>query len=202
MTTIRGSRTICAALCLALLAATAHAATIKVSSTTGILDADGMTPLQGSGLASPSSDKIQVIYAGPNGAIQPPDLDGSPTGDDELLEASEFAGQFYTAVGEGFPFNPNEGKFTEDFVHSLSAGSKIYVRAWNSPNIGEGAKYGDSALYTVTNALGETHNFGTWITNKSVEQLPWGGPKSLLAAAAALALAALWRLRTRRVSLK
>lgn len=166
---------VCRACVLALVSATATAATISVRSLSGVLDADGVTPLQGSGLGNAASDKIQVLYAGPNGTIQPPDIDGGPTGDDELLETSEYAGQLYTVVGEGFPFNPNEGKFTEDFVHSLNAGAKIYVRAWNSPVIGESAKYGDSQLYTITNVQPESHNFGTWSTNRSVQQLSWGG---------------------------
>lgn len=202
MATFRGPIAFPCAFVLAMLAVSAMAATIKVNSTTGILDADGVTPLQGNGLGSASSDKIQAVYAGPNGIIQPPGLDGLPTGDDELLETSEYAGQFYTAIGEGFPFNPNEGKFNEDFVHSLPAGAKIYVRAWNSPTIGEGAKYGDSALYTISNAVNETRDFGTWTTNKSAEELPWGGLYSTIAVSVCMMAAAMWRLRGRRAEMK
>ena len=180
----------------------AWAATIRVSSTTGIMDADGVTPLQGTGLGSPSSDKVQLLYAGPNGVIQPPSLTGQSTGDDELIETSEYPGQYHTAIGEGFPFNPNQGKFTEDFVHSLSAGAKIYVRAWNSPTIGAGAKYGESPLYSLTNTLGETHNFGTWLTNKEVQQLPWSGVGGISLLGAALAVLVVWRLRARRGVMK
>src|SRR5690606_12187570 len=120
-----------AAVAALLIAKSAHTVTIQISSSTGIRDSDNTTPLVGNGLGG-NSDYIQVIYSGPDSVIDPPESNGQPTGDDVLLETEEFPGQFFTVIGEGFPFNPNEGKFLEDFNHSLDTGARIYVRAWNA----------------------------------------------------------------------
>lgn len=141
-----------------------HAATIEISSSTGIRDSNNVTPLIGNGLGG-NSDYVQVIYAGPDATINPPQSDGQPTGDDVLLETEEYPGQFFTVIGEGFPFNPNEGKFLEDFKHSLDTGARIYVRAWNSSTPATATHYGHSALYTITNDFGEAHDFGSWHTD-------------------------------------
>jgi hypothetical protein len=117
------------ALAAALCATTTgYAATIQISSSTGIRNSDGVTPLVGNGLGG-NSHYIQCIYSGPDARIDPPESNGQPTGDDVLLETEEYPGQRFTVIGEGFPFNPNEGKFLEDFKHSLPTGSRIYVRA-------------------------------------------------------------------------
>lgn len=97
----------------------ANAGTLSASGT--VFNSDGVTPLPGTGLANLGSADpalpygyVQCIYAGPDGEIDPPDTDGSTTDDDVLLEAAEYSGQFFTAIGEGFPFFPN-GRFFEDF---------------------------------------------------------------------------------------
>jgi hypothetical protein len=135
---------------------------INVFSHSGVMDADGVTPLQGEGTLSPTSHKVQFIYAGANASIQLPDAAGLPTGDDQLIGS--------TLIGEGFPFNANEGKFFATFNHSLSTGSKVYVRAWNSHLTGAGAKYGESVLYSISNVISPTEDFdsGTWSTSKSI----------------------------------
>lgn len=155
---------VCGVVAAALAAAQAHAVTIQISSSTGIRDSDNTTPLVGNGLGG-NSDYVQLIYSGPDSVIDPPQSDGQPTGDDVLLEAEEFPGQFFTVIGEGFPFNPNEGKFLEDFSHNLDTGARIYVRAWNANDPEDATHYGDSALYTITNEFGEAHDFGTWFTD-------------------------------------
>ena len=156
----------CAVFVLAIvaLAQPAQPATIEVSSSTGVRDSNNVTPLVGNGLGG-NSDYVQVIYSGPDAVIDPPQSDGHTTGDDVLLETEEFSGQFFTVIGEGFPFNPNEGKFLEDFKHALDTGARIYVRAWNASSPENATHYGDSALYTITNEFGEAHDFGTWSTD-------------------------------------
>jgi hypothetical protein len=146
--------------------AVATAGVIGVRSSTGVKNFDG-NYLQGDGFTSLGSDCIvQCIYAGIDGVITPPNLfDGSPTGDDQLLETEEVSGRFYTVIGEGYPFSPNAGKFSEDFRHSLNNGSKIYCRAWNNFDFVTATCYGDSPLYTIENTIAETHDFGTWTTN-------------------------------------
>ncbi len=103
-----------------------------------VMSSDGVTPLPGTGLTSLAAainknpnqpfGYIQVIYTGSDGLIDNPTSDGSTTNDDVLLVTSEYSGQVYTAVGEGFPSIP-QGRFFEDFVHSRSVGDKIHCRA-------------------------------------------------------------------------
>ena len=139
-----------------LSAGVAESGTIEVYVSVGITDDEGV-PLRGDG--GPASDMVQVIYAGPDGEPDLPGVDGAATGDDVLLELETVVGQYYARIGSGFPFNPNEGKFHADFRHNLSAGEKIYVRAWNAPSIDEATHYGDSALYAILGTVGESHDF-------------------------------------------
>jgi hypothetical protein len=74
----------------------ASAGTFGAKANGGILNSD-RTPLQGIGLgnldmANPTQPYgyVQCIYAGPDGEIDPPDTDGSTTGDDVLLETVEY----------------------------------------------------------------------------------------------------------------
>jgi hypothetical protein len=136
-----------------------------------VLDSDSVTSLPGTGLTvlasatqGQSFGYVQCIYAGPDGLIDTPIADGGTTGDDVLLETSEYQGQFFTAVGEGFPFFP-QGRFTEDFKYSLSVGNKIYCRAWNKNTPTDSTFYGDSALYTLQNSTFDSNDFGTWSTD-------------------------------------
>ncbi len=143
------------------------AATVQVSARAGVVRAD-TSPLQGRGFDSESpADVVQCIYAGPDGIIAPAGLDGMPTGDDVLLYLTERPTTPYTVVGEGFPFSPNTGRFTDDFEHNLPAGARVYLRAWNAPDIGSATHYGDSGLYAVQGLRGESHDFGSWVVNVS-----------------------------------
>jgi hypothetical protein len=138
-----------------------------------VFDADGVTPLPGTGLSDMDSADpdqlygyIQSIYAGADGTIDLPTADGSVTGDDVLLSVVESPGRFFTAVGEGFPFNP-QGRFFEDFTHSLNAGAMIYCRAWNNTTPVTSIRYGDSALYTLADGNIDENDFGTWSTDST-----------------------------------
>jgi hypothetical protein len=135
-----------------------------------VLGSDDATPLPGTGLsdlgsadANLSYGYIQCIYAGADGTIDPPNTDGSTTGDDVLLGTAEFPGQFFTAVGEGFPFTP-DGQFFEDFTHSLDVGAMIYCRAWNNTTPSTSTMYGDSTLYALAAANFDENDFRTWST--------------------------------------
>jgi hypothetical protein len=143
-----------------------------------VTDADGVTNLPGTGLsdlASADPDQpygyIQCIYAGADGKIDPPNADGTITGDDVLLETAELPGQFFTAVGEGFPFNPL-GRFFEDFTHSLNVGAIIYCRAWNGTSPSTSTLHGDTALYELVDANADENDFGTWSTDQQIVSGP------------------------------
>jgi hypothetical protein len=105
------------------------------------------------GVMLEDGDLVQLIYAGTDGEIDPPnDGDCMPSDDDELLAT--------LAVGEGYAADTGLFK-TEIQTFSASAGSAptagdiIYVRVFNDPN-GQGAThYGDSETHVVAYEQGE-----------------------------------------------
>ncbi len=122
-------------------------------SSSGIIDTDGSTYL----LGDPSGgDLIQVIWVGSNGMIDPPDTLGHTTMDDSLLGT--------TWVGYGFP-SPDQhdrGVFVATLTHEVFApGTRVYVRAWNSPVVDSQSNYGDSEIYEIQSNH-DSHDFGTW----------------------------------------
>jgi len=128
------------------------------------LGPDGLTPLPGNGLPITGPEGyVQCLYAGAGGTVDNPNPDGSAGGDDVLLETAEYPGQFFTAVGEGFPFNP-AGRFFEDFTHSLPAAARVYVRVWNGEGPAGSTHYGDSPLYALVSDNFDEHDFGQWST--------------------------------------
>ncbi|HVN66812.1 MAG TPA: hypothetical protein VMT55_00445, partial [Candidatus Sulfotelmatobacter sp.] len=80
---------------------------------------------------------LQFIYAGADGVISPPDANGNPTGDDQLIQTGTIGTPWSTA-GEFFYFLDN-----------LTDYAKIYVRAWNASSTATATKYGNSELFTL-----------------------------------------------------
>ena len=81
-------------------------------------------------------DLIQLIYAGPDGQIDPPQLmNGMPGGDDVL-----WAGTTIDSDGDG--------GFTDVF-NDATVGATVYVRFFNAGVMGQVSYYGLSALHTV-----------------------------------------------------
>lgn len=139
----------------------AFGGTLEAMSTTGVMDDGGTVPLQGD---ATSGDLVQLIWIGPDGAIDPAEsLLGNPSDDDSLLGT--------TYIGYGYPFEPNSGKFSKTFDHVLLAeGNIVYMRAFNNPTIVAGMTlYGDSEPYQIGGVAGyDSHDFGTWQTNSPV----------------------------------
>ena len=123
---------------------------ITVKSTTGVKDETGAWLL---GDGSETSDLIQLINAGPDGVINPPDENGDPSGDDSLI--------CNIRIGEGYPFEPDKGKFSHGL--GLESGTVIYCRAWNAASPSTATYYGNSSTKTVTGA--GDYDFGTWSTD-------------------------------------
>jgi len=127
-----------------------------------VVGPDGTTPLPGNGLPITGPEGyVQCIYAGPDGLIAKPAPDGTTGGDDVLLETAEYPGQYFTAIGEGYPFNPN-GRFYEDFAHNLPVGAMIYVRVWNGADPRSSTHYGESGSCQLTNESFDECDFGQW----------------------------------------
>jgi len=134
---------------------------LRASSATGVVDWLGR-PIPGNGSAT--SAIFQLIYAGPNGVIDPPQADGKPGGDDALLSSLR-NGLSFGRFGVGYESTPDLGKFDEVFNHALAPSAParaVYVRGWNGPTFQDAVVYGESGLYTITNAPYEAHDFGRW----------------------------------------
>jgi subtilisin family serine protease/sugar lactone lactonase YvrE/protocatechuate 3,4-dioxygenase beta subunit len=138
---------------------------IRTKSTTGVRDWMNR-PLPGNG--SPTSSMFQVLYAGGNGAIDPPSENGAAGGDDILLYQTAGAGVL-GRIGKGYEALP-QGRFDEAFrvldgLTPASLSKSVYVRAWDGPSVAASVAYGDSVLHALQFTASESHDFGTWTVN-------------------------------------
>lgn len=131
----------------------------------GVIDWLGR-PLRGNGDAD--SSLLQVIYAGADGVADPPSPDGAATGDDVLLQGAGSAATF-GRFGEGDGIPLDAGRFLKPFLHGLTTGEVVYVRAWDGSSFDGSVAYGDSALYSVSGAAGETNDFGAWTVGMPID---------------------------------
>lgn len=140
---------------------------LQAISSTGVMDWMNRW-LVGNGAAG--SSLFQLIYAGPNGVIDPPRADGKPSGDDVLLAVKD-GGLDYGRFGVGFEFTPDIGKFSETFLHGVqgaAASRAVYVRAWDGSTFAGSVAYGESSLYSLNLSANESHDFGTWLVNRAL----------------------------------
>lgn len=140
---------------------------IVVKSSSGIV-----IPSGGSSTFVPEGCRVELIFAGPDGAISHPDALstdvnslGAPTGDDVLIGT--------TTIGTGVTGSAN-GRFGQLFSdENIQAGSWIYVRVWDTdqtPTLE--SKFGDSNLYQVKTATNEeTYEVGTFSLNTSLDEV-------------------------------
>lgn len=144
------------------LSVTVEPPTIRVHNRTGSVTDFGGRPLRGDG--GVESCVLQLICAGENGVIDPPDDIGGATGDDTILAASGTALP-YATFGSGTAIDPDYGRF--DVLFNLDVGGEspaLYVRAWSGPNPATSAAYGDSGVSNVTfsSGLPDPIDFGSW----------------------------------------
>ncbi len=109
----------------------------------------GITHLRDGQPASEGS-LVQLMWAGPDGKIDPPDANstnlGGPTGDDVFIRD--------TFIGNGYLIGYADGRFDKLFSHSLiEPGRLVYLRAWDTDVIRSAEdSYGDSELYLIQSA--------------------------------------------------
>jgi hypothetical protein len=94
------------------------------------------------GVKLPTGEAIQILYASEE-VIHAPSQGGGPTGGDSIIWTG--------SIGQG---GIGSGAFIRDFAgsQSLTDNSRIYVRAWNGPNIESSNYYGDSQLSATLDA--------------------------------------------------
>ena len=111
----------------------------------------------------PDGSLVQLIYAGENGEVDPPNADseagplGAPTADDSLIATTE--------IGYGY-IGDSQGNFNKLFTStSIKVNLPIYVRVWNS--VGTPALntlYGSTPVYVITSAyLSETYQIAPFM---------------------------------------
>ena len=99
----------------------------------GGFDSDGNTPLA-------NGDILQLIYAGEDDCISPPNGEGFPTGDDQLIEECIVGWGGYP---DGYGFFSCNTSWIEGIINT---GMFVYVRAYNDSTIAQATHYGDSVL--------------------------------------------------------
>ncbi len=133
----------------------------------------GVTNWLGQALAGDGgagSSVLQLLYAGANGQIDPPNAQGGPGGDDRLLRTYP-AGVEVARFGAGGVDFDDRGMFSIPFSHAMRSDTPsryVYVRAWDSESIESSVAYGESRLYEIVAVVGETHDFGAWVVNKAI----------------------------------
>jgi hypothetical protein len=124
------------------------------STSYGVYDQDNSTPLQ-------TGDKVQLLYAGADGLIDPPTLTGTPGDDDQLLQETSIMSNENKP-----PPLQNHGYFLDVvFTYDPSAfpGTPlVYARAWNASSEAGATHYGDSLPTILEDDV--THNFDRWHT--------------------------------------
>ncbi|MDZ7371483.1 MAG: T9SS type A sorting domain-containing protein [candidate division KSB1 bacterium] len=151
-------RWIWACLALAILSGASFAGDLNASCTGGITQAwDQQFSAEG--------NLVQLIWAGPNGKIDPPNADGpnlgAPTGDDVFIRD--------TYIGHGYLAGYAYGRFDKLFSHSLiQPGAIVYLRAWDVPQVTNiNNSYGNSELYQIQTADEfESHDFAPFAIYK------------------------------------
>jgi hypothetical protein len=101
---------------------------------------------------SAEDNLVELIWAGPDGKIDPPDANGrgrslgAPSGDDIFIRN--------TTIGYGYLDGFAEGRFDKLFSHSLiHSGILVYLRAWDTVYVTDmNNSYGDSELYQIQTA--------------------------------------------------
>jgi len=150
----------------------------------GVYEADGVTPLQ-------PGDLVQLIATGADGLADPPQQDGTPGGDDQLLDTS--------AVEQGTLPGFLQGKgyvLYQTYSYDsdvLPPDTTVYIRAWNGPSIAGSDAYGDSVIVPLD---GDSWSAPRWSTGSdvptsvSISNLSSRGRPLGIALAAALGVAA------------
>ncbi|MBK8432678.1 MAG: choice-of-anchor D domain-containing protein [Chloroflexi bacterium] len=112
-------------------------------------------------------DLVQLIWTGPNGQIDPPNYDGTPSGDDVLLDINTIENSLPGPYA-------NRGLITIiNYAYETTdpqALGIVYMRAWDHPTAGgfNGATYyGESGTLTLDNTNQQPFNALRWHTNKS-----------------------------------
>jgi hypothetical protein len=122
------------------------------STSYGVYEADNVTILE-------TGDLVQFIWAGPDGEIDPPQPDGTPSDDDQVLDTSTIENG-----GSLPPPAQNKGyiplvTYSFDTGDSQNGGT-VYIRAWNASTAASATAYGDSSTGTLSN--GGTLNAPRW----------------------------------------
>jgi hypothetical protein len=105
------------------------------------------------GLQLEDRDLVQLIWAGPDGLVDPlNDLNGRPTGDDRLLAD--------WGIGHGFS-ESGTGRFEFELctieAEPPSQGDVIYLRVFNDSTTVGAHYYGESEVHVVAYELGEVY---------------------------------------------
>lgn len=122
---------------------------------------NGAALLDENGATLEDGDILHLLWAGPDGQIDPPinniggANNGQPTGDDELLETHVIGENFIPGSGQSF-FTVTT--YQNQTLGKPAQGDWIYIRAFNDNNLVVATYYGDAQLYQVQFINGENYD--------------------------------------------
>ncbi len=129
----------------------------------------GGRPLPGNG--GEGSCLVQVLWVGPNGVPDAPLADGSPGGDDWVLNTVD-TGATFGYFGSGDEIVPDSGLFDVRYDHGFAPGTTgivLYARAWDAASFASAMAYGDSTVrHTLHYLPDESVDFGSWTVDRIV----------------------------------
>lgn len=151
--------------------ARAQTPALHIGMTNGVLDEFG-NPLKGT---TPGADQfgftyvvgevVQVLIA--TNGIFPPDVDGTPHPQNELISS--------TKIGLGM--DPSEGpraRFNASVPYRPS-GKPVFVRVYNKPTLEESSFYGDSEIFPVSETFNYAFTPTILRTDKPMDTNDWDG---------------------------
>ncbi|MBT3192088.1 MAG: hypothetical protein HN341_05995 [Verrucomicrobia bacterium] len=142
---------VCASVLMLALPLRADEVNLTIYNSSALQDSDSATALEG---GAGAGDLVQLVLAGPNNTIDPPDGSGNPGGDDTILTAVNHpthVGAGMTTTNSGFLVQANM-RFGDTHV-----GTNAYIRFWNAATVAGATHYGNSKLLALPapDAFGE-----------------------------------------------
>ncbi len=133
---------------------------LKLASRVVVRVANDVPYLDENGKVLEDGDIIQLVWAGKDGRIDPPNAvtrgaeRGNPTNDDRLIGVLHVIGENASSAGS---FRFQAIGWPDYTIGCPAAGDFIYVRAFNASSLEKATSFGDARLYLVSTNAGQSY---------------------------------------------